>query len=184
MERSMDYRNKNLKGTREKMDPEIESRKKHKAIESGEKTEISMEDTEESPTAKAMALLRKATESGALDYSCFPRSWLDEPSPMIACKGSRNYTLALEMARFALNRLKDDPRNVNAGKTFEVVCVDKIAIAFFDHFVIHFNVREVATDAPLKTLQAFLYYSYPFHNPDEDTNLIDWRWYPSQEEGV
>ncbi|KAL3649661.1 hypothetical protein CASFOL_006064 [Castilleja foliolosa] len=167
------------------MGPEIDRKRQkiesssrdHKAIDSSEKTEISIEYTEESD---AMALELKAIESGAYDYSCFPLSWSGfDYSPMLACEGSKNFNLALEMARFVLDSIKDDP--VNDGKTFEVVCVDKIGIAFFDHFVIQFTIREVVADALVRTIQAFLYYSYPFHNRDEDTRLMDWRWFnPSQ----
>ncbi|KAL3649663.1 hypothetical protein CASFOL_006066 [Castilleja foliolosa] len=148
--------------------------------------ESSMENTEDSEAcakakAKSKALVLKATESGAFDYSCFPPKWLGyRQTPMLACEGSDNYATGLEMASFALDRIKDDPQN--DGKTFKVVCVDKICIIFFNHYVMQFFVREVVADgdatadAPLKTLQARLYYPNSV-----EAEVVKWRWFhPSQ----
>ncbi|KAL3649658.1 hypothetical protein CASFOL_006061 [Castilleja foliolosa] len=198
----MDNRTKNHQETEyENMGPEIDRKRQkiessssdHKAIDSGIMADegvvvsshrpniekMGLENTEDSdPIAKAKALVRKARESGACDYSSFPPDWLGiNYSPMIACEGSRNYHFGLKMASYALDRIKDeDP--VNDGKTFEVVRVDKIAILFYDHYLMQFTVREVVAnaDAPLKTILAHVYF------PDyRDAEVSKWRWFhPSQ----
>ncbi|KAL3649659.1 hypothetical protein CASFOL_006062 [Castilleja foliolosa] len=179
----MDNRTKNRQEIEENTGPEMDrkrqkiesSSREHKAIDSGK----GRENTEDSdPIAKAKALVRKARESGACDYSSFPPDWLGfNYSPMIACEGSKNYHFGLKMASYALDRIKDeDP--VNDGKTFEVVRVDKIAILFYDHYLMQFTVREVVAnaDAPLKTILAHVYF------PDyRDAEVCKWTWFhPSQ----
>ncbi|KAL3649662.1 hypothetical protein CASFOL_006065 [Castilleja foliolosa] len=194
IERSMDYRTKNLQetgagkyGSRDRYEKaeDRSSSSEHKAIESGEKIKSSMGYTGDSSSVssndKIMALIQKATESGAYDYSCFPPSWLgDSQSPMLGCEGSENYDAVLKMASSALDRIKDDPDNV--GKTFKFVCMDKVCIIFFEHYLMQFFVREVVSnadataDAPLKTLQVWLYYPNSVL-----AEVIKWRWFQPSE---
>ncbi|KAL3649660.1 hypothetical protein CASFOL_006063 [Castilleja foliolosa] len=131
------------------------------------------ENTEDSDRAKFKVLLRKAKESGALDYSSFPPDWLEFGHfPMLACEGSEQYHFSLEMATFALDCINNED-----GKTFELVCVDKIAIIAFDQYIIQFTVREVVAndDASLEIIQARV----QFPGPDcRDAIVSEWAWFP------